>query len=132
VRALGFLLLLVVACASIGSLVAGAGYVEWTLPGGVPVGNVLAALGLCAPAGAAWMVSPPASWARRFASIALGAAIAWLPVSVVLAGNLALNFSGGRGTLWLAMSAGVGLVVLVALAWAAVACVVAFIRRRKM
>jgi len=42
---------------------------------------------------------------RHVANAALGLAIAWLPVSIALAGNLALVFSGARGDAWIAWSA---------------------------
>ena len=117
---LACLLLLVVAALCFGSLASGAGIVEHDLPGGLPVGNALAALGLCALAGAACVLAPPGSTRRRVAAAVLLAALLWLPVSIALAGNLALNFSGARGTLWFAMTVGLGLAVPAMLAWAIV------------
>ena len=49
------LLLITVAGFSVGSLLIGARYSEWVLPGGLPLGNVLAAAGLCSLAGAAFI-----------------------------------------------------------------------------
>jgi ABC-type uncharacterized transport system permease subunit len=48
------------------------------------------------------------------------AAIAWLPISVALAGNLALNFKGPHGIAWLGLSLATVLAVLGSLAWAVV------------
>ena len=52
---------------------------------------------------------------------ALLLAALWLPLSIALAGNLALDFAAGRGTAWLVLTlacAGSGLLVL---AWAVLA-----------
>lgn len=94
-------LLLAVAAFATVSLVRGASYLGFVLPGGLPFGNALAAIGQCALAGAAVLLATRGTWRRRLALIALIAAIAWLPVSMLLAGNASLNFSGVRGTVWL-------------------------------
>lgn len=93
---------------------------EGNLPGGLPAGNLLAAITFAAWPAAAALIARPGSLARRFAIGALALALAWLPVSLLLAGNLALNFEGLRGTLWmgltvLTLSAGAA-----ALAWSAI------------
>jgi hypothetical protein len=110
------------------SLVLGAPYLETRLPGGLPLGNALAGLGLCAMAGAAVVLSARGT-ALRIASLAslVGAAL-WLPASVALAGNLELNFGGGRGSVWLALSLAVVANVGCTLFWALVASVLARIR----
>ena len=89
------------------SLLRGAPYLDASLPGGLPLGNVLAALGLCAMAGASVALSPPGTARRIAALLALAGAVLWLPVSVLLAGNLELNFGSGRGAVWLALSVAV-------------------------
>lgn len=91
----------------------------WDLPGGLPLGTALAALGLCAPATAAILLSPPGTMDRRLAQVALVAGIAWLPVSVLLAGNMRLNFTGDRGFTWLVLTATTALLVMLVLGWAA-------------
>jgi hypothetical protein len=121
------LFLFLVACACIGALVAGAAVVDRVLPGGLPFGNLLAAAGLCALAGAAFALSPAVTPRRRIAKIVLIVAALWLPLSVALAGNLALDFSGARGSLWLAATAIVVLSALCSFAWAAAA----FLLRRR-
>ncbi|MGD9388092.1 MAG: hypothetical protein PVI87_07675 [Gammaproteobacteria bacterium] len=90
----------------------------WRLPGGLPLGNALVALALCAPAAAALLLSPPGTLGRKLALVALFIAIAWLPVSVLLAGNLNLNFSGDRGHTWEVFTAVTALLAIVAIAWA--------------
>jgi len=83
---------------------AGFEWVEGTVPGGLPAGNLLAAATLAAWPAAAVLLARPGSVARRFAAGALALALAWLPASLALAGNLGLNFQGARGTLWMALT----------------------------
>ena len=120
--------LLLAAVFSAGSLLAGADYVSVMLPFGLPFGNVLAAGFFCCLAGAASLMAPRGSMARRLALAALAAAVAWLPVSIALAGNASLNFSGKPGSVWLWFSAGLFVFVLGALLFAAIAALLA---RRK-
>lgn len=83
---------------------AGFEWVEGTVPGGLPVGNLLAAVTHAAWPAAAVLLALPGSVARRFAVGALALAVAWLPISLALAGNLGLNFQGTRGTLWMGLT----------------------------
>jgi hypothetical protein len=112
------LLLLAISAISLGSLLYGASYAEWVLPGGLPLGNALAATGLCSMAGASVLLSPPGSIRRKVCRTALAVSILWLPVSIALAGNLVLNFSGSLGTAWLAFSSVVVVAVPGCLLWA--------------
>ena len=123
------LVLLFVASFAVVSLVSGASYLEVPLPGGLPLGNALAALGLCAVAGSALGLSARGTALRAVALASLIAATAWLPTSVALAGNLALNFGGGRGSAWAVFSLGVVALVLGTLVWALVAALLAMRRR---
>ena len=118
-------LLLAIAVFCILSLVLGASYLEIPLPGGLPIGNALSAIGPCAAAATAVVLSPRRTALRLLAVTALLAAAAWLPVSIALAGNLALNFHGGRGEAWLAFSAIVAALVFLALGWALIAALLA-------
>jgi hypothetical protein len=102
------------------SLVSGASYLEISLPGGLPIGNALAAIGLCSAAGAAVGLSQSGTSLRRISAASFVAAIGWLPISVVLAGNLALNFKEPHGFAWLGLSLATVLAVLGSLAWAVV------------
>ena len=125
------LVLLLTTAFAVTSLASGAGFLGAPLPGGLPLGNALAALGLCAAAGAAIGLGRAGTMRRAVAIVALLAAGAWLPVSVVLAGNLALNFSGGRGQAWMAISLATVLLVAISLAWALVAALLSVCRRRR-
>jgi hypothetical protein len=109
--------------------VSGAGYLEAVLPGGLPVGNAVAALGLVAAAGVPVLLSQPGSTLRVAALLTLCAAVAWLPISIALAGNLALNFTSWRGSAWLGFSLVVHFAVLGTLAWALVGRLLAMRRR---
>ena len=113
--------LLAIAVFSVLSLVRGAAYLETLLPGGLPIGNALSALGLCAIAGTAVALSVRGTALRIMSLASLLAAAAWLPMSVALAGNLALNFGGGRGLIWLVLSLVVAVGAFCALLWALVA-----------
>lgn len=99
---------------------AGFEWVEGTLPGGLPVGNLLAAVTHAAWPAAAVLLALPGSVARRFAAGALVLALAWLPLSLALAGNLGLNFQGTRGTLWMALTVLTLALGTAALAWSAI------------
>ncbi len=55
-------------------------------------------------AGAAVLSSRPASWLRGLSWFACAVALAWLPVSILMAGNPELNFANGRGDAWIALS----------------------------
>lgn len=123
------LLLVAVAALSCGVLLSGPALAEYPLPGGLPLGNLLMALCLCGLSGAAWLLSAGSPAQRRFAAMALLASLLWLPGSALLAGNLALNFSGTRGTAWLLGSVAVMAAALVAFAWAMVGCAVHRLRR---
>lgn len=86
-------------------LVAGWRGLEARLPGGLPVGNALSALSMILAACAAIVLSIRGSWVRLYAIAALFLAVAWLPVSIALAGNTDLNFNEATGPLWLGFTA---------------------------
>lgn len=102
---------------ALGSLLTGAPYLGAMLPGGLPFGNALAALGLCALAACAVTIAHRGVM-RRVAFVVFLTAAAWLPVSIAMAGNLMLVFSGARGEAWIAWSAGVAVLCVVSLALA--------------
>ena len=110
------------------SLVRGASYLETPLSGGLPLGNGLVALGLCAFASAAVVLSVRGSTLRAASLVSLVGATLWLPISVALAGNPQLNFSGGRGSVWLVLSVAVFAAACFTLLWALGAAALAKIR----
>ncbi len=121
--------LLAIAAFAVWSLVSGATYLEAVLPGGLPLGNALSALGPCAVAGAAVLLSAPRTALRAVSVASLIAAAAWLPVSIVLAGNLALNFQGWRGAAWFVYTIAVVAVAFGSFLWALVSALLAMRRR---
>jgi hypothetical protein len=100
------------------SLIFGAGYLDANLFGHLPVGNLLTALGLCAASAAAVGLSARRTLLRRVSVAAFLAAAAWLPLSIALAGNLELNFSGSRGDIWMLTSLATLVLVAIAVLWA--------------
>lgn len=122
--------LLVVAAFALLSLVSGASDLETMLPGGLPLGNALAAIGLCAAAGSAVGLSARRTALQLVSVVSLIGAIAWLPLSIALAGNLTLNFHGDHGAVWLALSAVIAATVLCTLTWALVANLLRILRRK--
>ena len=108
-------ILLVLTVLSIGVLVSGTSYLEWLLPGGLPLGNALTAICFCSLAGSAFTLSPVGSVRRHISQAVLLVSMLWLPISIALAGNLELNFSGVRGTAWLVISSATAIAVLCSL-----------------
>ena len=109
-----------IAVFAFGSLFSGAGYLVWLLPGGLPFGNALTAAGLFSTSFAAFSVSSPNSALRRFAAVSVALSLAWLPVSIGLAGNLALNFAGANGSVWISLSLVTFCLALISVTWAGV------------
>lgn len=111
------------------SLLSGASWLLRPLPGGLPLGNAVAALGLIALAALPWLASRAGTWRRRCATLTLIAALAWLPLSALLAGNLQLNFNNGRGPAWLGLTATVLLLIMVMAGWTLAAGLAGYGRR---
>lgn len=85
------------------SLINGADYLLWSV-GPFPLGNVLVVLGLVGAPAAAWLYAGPQRWLRRFCIFAILLALLWYPISILMSGNLYLNFSGDRGEFWWVMT----------------------------
>ncbi|HEY0505827.1 MAG TPA: hypothetical protein VGD42_20280 [Lysobacter sp.] len=96
--------LLIAAAISTALLVLGGPELEIVLPGGLPAGNALAAIMLCSTAGAAVVLARRRSRLKALSWAALAAAAAWLPVSVLMAGNPNLSFGNGLGEAWTALT----------------------------
>ena len=128
-RKLIIVLLLAVTVFAAFSLVSGAAYLESPLPGGLPFGNALTAIGLCSAAGAAVGLSRVGTILRTLSMVFFVAAVVWLPLSIALAGNLALEFSGDRGATWMWITSGTVSAVLLSLAWALCSLLVNCVRR---
>lgn len=116
------LILIALSVASLAVLFSGGPVLSIQLPGGLPFGNLLSAFPFCLPALAAVELSRKGTTARYISNTSLAIAIGWLPVSLGLAGNLNLNFSGIRGHIWIWLSLATATFVGVALVWAAIDC----------
>lgn len=112
------ILLIVFSLAAVAILMTGAEYLERTLPGGLPIGNAVATIGLVCAAAAAVGLSQPHTKLRYASLFSAVAAFLWLPLSIALAGNLALNFSSDWGPVWLWFSLITFVTVLLTLLWA--------------
>lgn len=123
-------LLLAIAAFAVLPLAAGTDWLGDELPGGLPLGNAMAAVGLCAVAGAALGLSRPGTALRIVSLCMLAATAVWLPTSIALAGNAALNFADGGGSVWWVFSLAVAMGAIASLAWAGIAALFA-LRVRK-
>ncbi len=111
-------LLAAIAIASFGALIFGPEYFVRYRIGGLPILNAITAIGLCTASAAAIRLSPGGSILQALSVAALVASILWLPLSIGLAGNLRLNFSGVRGDTWIWMNFFTFPIVLITFAWA--------------
>lgn len=83
------------------AMASGGAFIESELPGELPVGNAIVAVGLSALALASVMLSAKGDWQRRVCSGVFFLSLLWLPVSLLLARNLLLNFGGRNGDIWI-------------------------------
>ncbi len=111
--------LLLVAASSLFAILSGADYLSVMLPGGLPLGNVLAALVFLGMSGAGYLLAKERRVLGRIAAIVLAGSVLWLPVSVALARNASLNFAGWNGTLWFLFTVGLFFAALGVLLFAA-------------
>ena len=111
-------ILLMVVLFTCASLVTGAAYLLWLLPGGLPFGNGLTAAGLSSAAVIALLLSKPKSVLRWIAIGSIVLSVIWLPISIGLAGNLSLNFDGTNGLVWRRFTLATFAIVLMSLLWA--------------
>lgn len=130
-RVIAFVASLLFALFAFASVFSGASYLQMILPGGLPFGNALTAIGLCSTSWAALLLTLKNKILRSVSLIALMASIAWLPVSIAMAGNLELNFTGSIGSTWLAASAFLFLSVMLVLFLALLFSLVALYRNRR-
>ncbi len=89
------------------SLISGASWLGQPLFAVLPLGNLLAWLGLLALPTAVWLVAEPGHRLWQAARLLWCLALPWLAVSALLAGNLALVFGAGaqwQFQLWLLYS----------------------------
>lgn len=126
--AVGILVCLAIAGVAGWLLFSGSELLDVELPFDFPAGNIAAAVMLVAMAAIPVLSSMPGSRLRAVAKATLVAAIAWLPVSMAIAGGMQLHYSGWQSWLWMAYTLALLLAVPVVLGWAIVA---ALLQRRR-
>ena len=92
------------------------------LPGGLPLGTLLAAIAFISASFIPISKSKPGSFLRRIGSVLLLASILWLPLGIYLSGNAALSFvqDAADSHLFWRFTAGLGVSILVSLLWTGV------------
>ncbi|MEM6512778.1 MAG: hypothetical protein AAF660_07180 [Pseudomonadota bacterium] len=110
-----------------GSLFAGARYLTWPV-GPFPLGNLLTVVGLVALPAAAGLFTERDSWLRRLCVLAVIVGLLWYPISIVLAGNVFLNFSNDSGQTWLGLTVATSVLALLAPLLVVIARLVALFR----
>lgn len=127
-RAIGIVVSLAFAVASGWLLLSGSDLLDVELPFAFPAGNIAAAVMLVAAAAIPVLASVPGSRLRGVARATLLLAVAWLPVSMAIAGGMQLSFSGWQSWAWMVYTLVLLLAVPIVLACAIVAALLA---RRK-
>lgn len=126
--AVGVLVCLAIAGVAGWLLFSGSELLDVELPFDFPAGNIAAAVMLVGLAAIPVLSSVPGSRLRAVAKATLVAAIAWLPVSMAIAGGMQLSFSGWQSWAWMIYTLALLLAVPVVLGWAIVA---ALLQRRR-
>lgn len=127
-KSAGIFICMAIALASGWLLFTGSELLDVELPFAFPAGNIVAAVMLMGIAAVPVLSSAPGSRLRTVAKLTLVAAIAWLPVSMAIAGGMQLHYSGWQSWVWIAYTLALMLAAPVVLAWAMVA---ALLRRRR-
>jgi len=123
-------LLIAIAIASFGALFFAPEHLVRYRISGLPILNAITAIGLCTASAAAIRLSPRGSIHEALSVAALIASILWLPLSIGLAGNLMLNFSGAQGDRWIWMNIFTFPIVLITFVWALLRAVLTQVRSR--
>ena len=129
-RPIHVLILIVGAC--LAPLFLGAeSFLEFALPGDLPLGTLLAAVAFMAAAGIPYTYSSPRTWLRRGSGVLLIAATVWLPLGILLSGNAGINFvdDAADSAIFWRFTYGLAGLILVAMLWAAVESITS--RRRR-
>jgi hypothetical protein len=96
---------------SAGFLISGHPWLNWP-SSGLPIGTVVAGVMVSALGAMPLAIAPTRGIVRAICLGILGLATAWLPVSLLLAGNWRLNFTSGPRAEW---ATALGLVTLAAI-----------------
>lgn len=85
------------------------------------LGTLVASEGLFALGWVPLLLSQPGTLLRVLAILGLCGALAWLPLSILLAGNLRLEFQGTSGQTWMALTFGLLAWLILTSLWGAIA-----------
>ena len=119
-KAAGVLACLAVAAVAGWLLFSGSELLDVELPYAFPAGNIAAAVMLVAAAGVPVLLAADGTRLRAVARAVFVLAIAWLPVSMAIAGGMQLHYSGWQSWAWIVYTLAILLLVPVVLAWTAV------------
>ena len=122
------LLLIATAITSFGALFFAPEYLVRYRISGLPILNAITAIGLCTASAAAIRLSSRGSVHEALSVAAFIGSILWLPLSIGLAGNLNLNFSGTRGDTWIWMNLFTFPIVLITFVWALLRSAFTYVR----
>lgn len=105
-------------------LLSGSDFIFLTLPGNMPLGNIMAALGFMLPSvGINYFMSDIERF-RVLRKISLIASCIWLPLSMALSGNLQLTFEYYNFRVWLCFSLIVSVLIMFTLIHSIIYCIV--------
>ena len=92
------------------------------LPGGLPLGTLMAAIAIISASSIPVIKSKPGSLLHRVALVVLLASILWLPLGIYLSGNAALSFvqDAADSHFFWRFTGGLSLSILVILIWTGV------------
>jgi hypothetical protein len=124
VKKTGIVVSLVVALACCWVLFSNNDVLDVELPFAFPAGNLIAAALLIAASSLAVLLAVRGTRLHAAARAILLLSIAWLPVSMAIAGGVQLSYSGWQGWLWIAYTCALLVAIPVVVAWALVATVV--------
>lgn len=93
------LLVIIIGCCCY-ALIGGFSLLHWRLFGELPFGTLLAAVAIASLACLIYLLKIRNNYFTVIVTVCLVMAILWLPISVYLAGNFQLIFSGDNGHYW--------------------------------
>ncbi len=104
-------------------LFSGSDFVFLTLPGNIPLGNTIAALCFVLPSfGVLYFMGDIVRY-KTLRKISLLTSCMWLPISMVLSGNLQLTFDNYRFKIWVLFSIAVSALIFFTLIHSMVYCI---------
>ena len=93
-----------------------------SLPGGLPLGTLMAAVAIISASLIPVVKSNSGSFLRRAAWVLFSGSLLWLPLGIYLSGSAALNFvqDAADSQIYWRFTAGLSVCILIALVWAGI------------